>query len=200
MLVRLGALFCRKSSAAKLTWLAIAFIGVVLIVQVGPAASVGTDYLTGIAMALGAAFAYAVAALLIKLAGTPPHLIALIQVCVGVLMLAPLANLAHPPADAHTWVMLVTVGVVHTGLMYILLYGAIQRLPTHLTGSLSFIYPIVAIVVDIVAFGHRLQLPQFLGAGAILLAAAGMNLGWSPYRWLRARARITGFQITQYAQ
>lgn len=190
MLVGLGALFLsEKLTAAKLTWLAIAFIGVVLIVQVGPAASVGTDYLTGIAMALGAAFAYAVAALLIKkLAGTPPHLIALIQVCVGVLMLAPLANLGHPPADAHTWVMLVTVGVVHTGLMYILLYGAIQRLPTHLTGSLSFIYPIVAIVVDIVAFGHRLQLAQFLGAGAILLAAAGMNLGWSPYRWLRARA------------
>jgi drug/metabolite transporter (DMT)-like permease len=76
--------------------------------------------------------------------------------------------------------------------MYILLYGAIQRLPTHLTGSLSFIYPIVAIVVDIVAFGHRLQLAQFLGAGAILLAAAGMNLGWSPYgafyRWFRPKA------------
>lgn len=48
--------------------------------------------------------------------------------------------------------------------MYILLYGAIQRLPTHLTGSLSFIYPIVAIIVNIVAFGHRLQLAQFLGA------------------------------------
>ncbi|GCB04359.1 DMT family transporter [Ralstonia sp. SET104] len=190
MLVGLGALFLsEKLTAAKLTWLALAFIGVVLIVQVGPAASgTGTDYLTGIAMALGAAFAYAVAAFLIKkLAGTPPHLIALIQVCVGVLMLAPLANLQHLPADAHTWGILITLGVAHTGLVYILLYGAIQRLPTHLTGSLSFIYPIVAIVVDIVAFGHRLQFAQFLGAGAILLAAAGMNLGWSPYRWRRAR-------------
>ena len=190
MLVGLGALFLsERLTAAKLTWLAIAFVGVVLIVQVGPAAASGTDYLMGIALALGAAFAYAVAAIITKkLAGTPPHLIALIQVCVGVLMLAPLANLSHPPADAHTWVLLVTVGVVHTGLMYILLYGAIQRLPTHLTGSLSFIYPIVAIAVDIIAFGHRLQLAQFLGAGAILLAAAGMNLGWSPYRWLRPGA------------
>jgi drug/metabolite transporter (DMT)-like permease len=190
MLVGLGALFLsERLTAAKLTWLAVAFIGVLLIVQVGPAASAGTDYLAGIALALGAAFAYAVAALITKkLAGTPPHLIALVQVCVGVLMLAPLANLAHAPRDAQTWGILVTVGVVHTGLMYILLYGAIQRLPTHLTGSLSFIYPIVAIVVDIAAFGHRLQPAQFLGAAAILLAAAGMNLGWSPTRWLRARA------------
>ncbi|MFP4592416.1 MAG: DMT family transporter [bacterium] len=184
MLVGLGALFLsERLTAAKLTWLGLAFAGVVLIVQVGPDAAMATDYLTGIVLALGAAFAYAVAAILTKkLAGTPPHLIALIQVCVGVLMLAPLAHRSHLPADAHTWALLITVGVVHTGLMYILLYGAIQRLPTHLTGSLSFIYPVVAIAVDMVAFGHHLRAAQFLGAAAILIAAAGMNLGWSIWR------------------
>ena len=46
-------------------------------------------------------------------------------------------------------------------------------------GALSFIYPIVAIAVDAVAFGHRLHTWQFVGAGAILLAAAGMTLGWT---------------------
>jgi drug/metabolite transporter (DMT)-like permease len=51
----------------------------------------------------------------------------------------------------------VTLGIVHTGLMYVLLYGAIQKLPTALTGALSFIYPIAAIFVDWFAFGHRLQ-------------------------------------------
>ncbi|PYE39957.1 hypothetical protein DFI02_12035 [Rhizobium sp. PP-F2F-G20b] len=47
--------------------------------------------------------------------------------------------------------------------MYVVLYGAIQKLPTSLTGSLSFIYPIVAIVVDFLAFGvlmHPLQLAE----------------------------------------
>jgi drug/metabolite transporter (DMT)-like permease len=63
--------------------------------------------------------------------------------------------------------------------MYILLYGAIQKLPTHLTGALSFIYPVVAILVDYLAFDHRLQPLQLLGIAAILLAAAGMTLGWS---------------------
>ncbi|HWW99592.1 DMT family transporter [Collimonas sp.] len=185
MLVALGAVFfSERLTVAKLTWLALAFIGMLLIVQGKPeGGGGGSNYFAGIVMALGAAFCYAVAAIITKkLAGTPPHLIALIQVCVGILMLAPFAHWSALPSGAHAWSILLTVGVVHTGLMYILLYGAIQKLPTHLTGSLSFIYPIVAILVDYLAFGHRLQLSQLFGAAAILTAAAGMNLGWSLWK------------------
>lgn len=185
MLVGFGALFFgERLTLTKLTWLGIAFAGMLLIVQTGPDAGItGTDYVTGIGMALGAAFFWAVAAIVAKkLKGTPPHLIALIQVCVGVVMLAPFANLAHLPADSWSWAMLVTLGVVHTGLVYILMYGAIQKLPTHLQGSLSFIYPVVAILVDVVAFGHRLHPAQLVGAAAILIAAAGMNLGWALWK------------------
>ena len=185
MLVGFGALFfAERLTLTKLTWLAIAFAGMVLIVQTAPdAGDIDTDYFTGIVMALGAAFFWAVAAIVTKkLKGTPPHLIALIQVCVGVVMLAPFANLSRLPADAWSWAMLATLGIVHTGLMYILLYGAIQKLPTHLQGSLSFIYPVVAILVDVVAFGHRLHLSQIIGATAILIAAAGMNLGWTLWK------------------
>jgi len=185
MLVCLGAFFfSERLTMTKLTWLVIAFVGMLLIVQAKPGAGhAGTDYFAGIVMALGAAFFYAAAAIITKkLAGTPPHLIALIQVCVGILMLAPFAKLSELPADIGTWSTLIAVGVVHTGLVYILLYGAIQKLPTHLTGSLSFIYPIVAIVVDFVAFGHRLRPAQLVGAAAILISAAGMNLGWSLWK------------------
>ena len=185
ILVGLGALFLgERLTATKLAWLGLAFAGMLLIVQAKPGAGyVGSDYLGGILLALGAAFFYALAALVAKkLKGTPPHLIALIQVCVGILMLAPFANLAQLPTSAASWGALVTLGVVHTGLMYILLYGAIQKLPTHLTGALSFIYPVVAILVDYLAFGHQLQALQLLGIGAILLAAAGMTLGWSLWK------------------
>ena len=185
MLVGFGALFfSERLTLTKLTWLGIAFAGMLLIVQGTPdAGDVGSDYFTGIAMALGAAFFWAVAAIVTKkLKGTPPHLIALIQVCVGVVMLAPFANLTHLPADAWSWAMLATLGVVHTGLMYILMYGATQKLPTHLQGSLSFIYPVVAILVDVGAFGHRLHAAQIVGVAAILAAAAGMNLGWKLWR------------------
>jgi drug/metabolite transporter (DMT)-like permease len=196
MLVGLGALFfAERLTATKLFWLGLAFAGMLLVVQARPEAGrIGTDYLPGILMALGAAFFYAVAAIVAKkLKGVPPHLIALIQASVGAVMLAPLANLAHLPAGAvnwtaQTWTILAALGVVHTGLVYILLYGAIQKLPTNLTGSLSFIYPIVAIFVDLLAFGHQLQLLQIAGAAAILFAAAGMTLGWSPWRRQAAKA------------
>ncbi|MNG39017.1 hypothetical protein D3C84_1269210 [compost metagenome] len=55
-------------------------------------------------------------------------------------------------------------------------------MPTHLTGALSFIYPIVAILVDYLVFGHHLQPIQLVGIAAILLAAAGMTLGWSLWK------------------
>ncbi|MDR0279055.1 MAG: DMT family transporter [Paucimonas sp.] len=190
MLVGLAALFLgEKITLPKLFWLAVSFAGMLAIVSAhGSQGESGDAYLLGIALALGAAFLYAVAALVIKrLTGTPPHLIALIQVCTGVLLLAPFANLGGLPTTQAELGSLVTLGIVHTGLMYVLLYGAIQKLPTALTGALSFIYPIAAIAVDWVAFGHRLEALQWLGVAAILLAAAGMQRGW----WFKSAVRAS---------
>ncbi len=182
LLVLLGALFLgEKVTAQKLAWLGVSFAGMLAIVSAhGEAGQVGSDYLGGIALALGAAALYALAALIIKrLSGVPPHLIALIQAVTGILLLAPWANLSPLPQATAAWASLATLGIVHTGIIYVLLYGAIQKLPTALTGALSFIYPIAAIFVDWFAFGHRLTPLQWLGVVAILLAAAGMQRGWS---------------------
>ena len=181
MLVGLAAIFLgEKITAQKLFWLGVSFLGMLAIVSAhGQQGESGGQYLLGIALALGAALLYAFAALIIKrLTGTPPHLIALIQVCTGVLLLAPWANWSTLPQQSGAWASLLTLGIVHTGVMYVLLYGAIQKLPTALTGALSFIYPIAAIFVDWFAFGHRLELLQWVGVVAILLAAAGMQQGW----------------------
>jgi drug/metabolite transporter (DMT)-like permease len=181
MLVGLAALFLgEKITAQKLIWLAVSFLGMLAIVSAhGEQGQGGEDYLAGIALALGAALLYAVAALIIKrLTGTPPHLIALIQVATGILLLAPWANFSALPRQPEAWASLLTLGMIHTGVMYVLLYSAIQRLPTAVTGALSFIYPIAAILVDWFAFGHRLEPLQWLGVAAILLAAAGMQQGW----------------------
>jgi len=180
MLVALGRLFLgEKWTPAKLFWLLAAFAGVLVIVASSPEAdAAGGDYSSGIALSLAAAFFYAIAAFITKkLAGTPPHLIALIQVCVGILVTAPFA---HLPETAAAWSCLGAVGVVHTGLVYILLYGAIQKLPTTLTGALSFLYPAIAILVDLEALGHQLAPAQSAGIVLVLIAAAGMTFGWSP--------------------
>lgn len=182
ILVGFGALFLgERVTATKLGWLAIAFSGVLLIVLAKPSAAdyANANYLLGIGLALSAAFFWAVAALLTKkLTGTPPQLIALIQVCVGILMLAPFASWNALPETTTAWGSLITLGIVHTGIMYILMYGAVQKLPTYLQGAFSFIYPVVAIFVDYAAFGHRLQPVQLLGALTIIIAVMGMTFGW----------------------
>ncbi|EOY1433354.1 DMT family transporter [Yersinia enterocolitica] len=181
MLVGLGVLFFgEKLTANTLGWLLVAFGGMLFIIigQQG-AITLGSDYLIGVVMALGAAFMYAVTAAIIKrLKGLPPHLIVLIQLLVGAILLAPFVRWSDFPLPGSTWGLLLIIGVIHTGLMSSLLYGAIQKIPTSLVGALSFIYPVVAIFVDWLVFGHRLSVMQMVGASAILLAAAGMNFGW----------------------
>ncbi|EMJ3154021.1 DMT family transporter [Yersinia enterocolitica] len=181
MLVGLGVLFFgEKLTANTLGWLLVAFGGMLFIIigQQG-AITLSSDYLIGVVMALGAAFMYAVTAAIIKrLKGLPPHLIVLIQLLVGAILLAPFVRWSDFPRPGSTWGLLLIIGVIHTGLMSSLLYGAIQKIPTSLVGALSFIYPVVAIFVDWLVFGHRLSVMQMVGASAILLAAAGMNFGW----------------------
>ena len=182
MLVGLGVLlFAERLNAVKVGWLLLAFAGLMLIVSAkGSGQSTATDYLLGICLALASAFFYAVAAAIAKrLKDLPAHLIVLIQMVVGVLVLAPFVDFGRVNTVEGAWTYLIIIGVVHTGLMSTLLYSAIQKIPTALVGALSFIYPIVAILVDWVAFAHPLSALQVIGASAILLAAAGMNFGWS---------------------
>lgn len=191
MLVGLGVVVLRERfSKATLAWLLLAFVGLVLIVSGRVAGqAMSADYLSGVALALGSAFFYALAALVTKqLKAVPAPLIVLIQMLVGVVLLAPFANVSSAGQALPQWPYLVVIGVLHTGLMSTLLYSALQKIPTALAGALSFIYPIVAILVDWLAFAHPLSAVQVGGAMAILLAAAGMNAGWSLRRALVVKA------------
>lgn len=178
MLVLMGMLAGERVALIKWGWLALAFFGVVVLLSSELMQAHGGQLATGIALALGAAFFYALTAIIArKLRPLPPQHIAFIQVIVGTIMLLPLV---HAPdfSAAFPWRYLLILGVVHTGIMYQLLYSAIQKLPTPAIGSLSFIYPIVAIVVDYLVFDHALAPVQLAGGALILLAAAGNNLGW----------------------
>ncbi|HDX4047688.1 TPA: DMT family transporter [Enterobacter soli] len=178
MLVMMGMLLGERVSLAKWGWLLLAFGGVVVLLSGELTGKREAGWLSGIALALGAAFFYALTAIITRKLRSiaPPH-IAFIQVLTGVVMLLPLAQM--PTFSGHfPWGILLTLGIVHTGIMYQLLYSAIQKLPTPVTGSLSFIYPVVAIVVDNLVFGHSLTAPQLAGGALILVAAAGNNLGW----------------------
>ncbi len=190
MLVLLSMLFLgEKVSRIKWLWLITAFIGMALVLLSSLSAETGSGWLVGIIMALGAAFFYALTALITRhLKGIPPQQIALVQVFVGVLMLLPVADF-HLSASFGEWGAIITLGILHTGIMYQLLYGGIQKLPTPVAGSLSFIYPIVAVLIDKIMFGHSFTLLQLLGGALILLSAAGSNLGWGERSGERKRER-----------
>jgi drug/metabolite transporter (DMT)-like permease len=173
MLVLMGMVLGERVSAVKWGWLLLAFGGLVILLssELMPAHEEGLT--TGVLLALGAAFFYALTAIIArKLHPLPAQHIAFIQVLVGVLVHAPELTASFP------WRYLLILGIVHTGIMYQLLYSAIQKLPTPVTGSLSFIYPLVAMVVDYLVFHHALSAVQLLGGMLILFAAAGNNLGW----------------------
>jgi drug/metabolite transporter (DMT)-like permease len=93
-------------------------------------------------------------------------------------MLLPLADFSNLPTGAAPWGYLAILGLVHTCIMYILLYSALQKLPTPVVAVLSFTYPAVAILVDYLAYGRDLSLSQWSGIGLILLGSAGVNLKW----------------------
>ncbi|HEJ0414710.1 TPA: DMT family transporter [Klebsiella aerogenes] len=178
MLVLLSMMLGEKVSAVKWAWLLLAFSGVVILLSSELTPAHSDNLVTGIILALGAAFFYALTAIIArKLQPLPAQHIAFIQVIVGTVMLLPLVH--APEFNSHfPWHYLLILGVVHTGIMYQLLYSAIQKLPTPVTGSLSFIYPLVAILVDYLVFHHALAPLQLAGGVLILLAAAGNNLGW----------------------
>ena len=183
MLVILGSIFLKeKLDGWKMAWLGLAFAGLLLILQVAPSVVVQPGaYGVGIAMAIGAALLYAVASLIIKrLKGTPPHLIALVQVGVGLVVAGPMVfwQGLPTPVTVASWGSLAALGILHTALVYILLYGAIQKLPTTAVASLSFVYPAVAVGVDLLVLEQSLALVQVAGIILILIAAAGVNLGW----------------------
>ena len=144
MLVLMGMVLGERVSAVKWGWLLLAFGGVVILLSSELAPTHGESLTAGVLLALGAAFFYALTAIIArKLHPLPAQHIAFIQVLVGVVMLLPLVQMPEFSAS-FPWRYLLILGVVHTGIMYQLLYSAIQKLPTPVTGSLSFIYPLVA--------------------------------------------------------
>jgi drug/metabolite transporter (DMT)-like permease len=178
-LILLAALVQKERPAwHRLVWLALALIGVGLTAGLDPRGGHGS-MLAGVALALLAALLYAVATLATrKLSSVPAAQIAGAQLMLGVTVLAPFADFSTIWQGWHAWSSLLVLGLVHTGLMYNLMYAAFQRLSAGMIASLSFIYPLVAIVADVAVFHTALGAAQLAGILLILLAVVANQRGW----------------------
>lgn len=180
-LILLAALAQRELPAwHKLPWLVLAFAGVAL--------STGIDVhehssqlVAGVLLALAAAFLYALTTLATrKLNDYAPAQIAGLHMVVGVVAMAPLAEFSPAGIGPAGWWSLLIIGLVHTGLVYELMYAAFQRLRADAIATLSFIYPLVAVAVDLAYFHTRLTGLQMLGM-AMILASVVANQRAQPY-------------------
>ena len=72
--------------------------------------------------------------------------------------------------------MVLTLGLVHTAFMYTVMYAAFQRLPAPAIAALSFVYPAMALLVDLAWFGAVPSAAQWVGMGCIVVAVLGHRL------------------------
>ncbi|MGW1909881.1 DMT family transporter [Streptomyces sp. NPDC002076] len=200
--VLLGALLFRERiTAAKVGWIALAFAGLVLVSGVTPAdfASGGT-YLLGIGQALLAALLYGLSTLVTKrITGVRPHLIALVQVLVGIPLLLPFADFGAMSGTGWRWGWLVGLGLIHTGVMYVLMYAAYAKLPTAKIAVLAFVYPAVAMLMDWLVYGHHIGLVQALGVPLIVTASLKVTLARPARRPVAAPAPRTAGRAPEAA-
>lgn len=177
--VLIGVLFLgERVSPVQMLWIVGAFIGVILASgAVGHSAAIDARSFLGIALTLLAALLYAVSTILAKQLGRQrPEVTALCQTLTGVVLLAPFSGFSIPSSS---WRWLAGIGVLHTGIAYVLMYAAYPRLSTPAIAILTFIYPIVAILIDWSIYGHPLSMLQGLGMLLIAGCTIGFRLGWA---------------------
>lgn len=149
-----------------------AFAGVALISLGAHGAGGQPVGIAGIALALGAAVLYAGASLIAKqLTHIRPHLLAAIQCSVGAVLLAPALAFTPLPTDTGGLLWLLLLGSVHTAVLYVLMYASIGKLATGTVALVSYLYPVVAVVVDVLVYDHRITLVEGIGMVAVLTAA-----------------------------
>lgn len=168
-----------RATLDQIAWVFVAFIGLALASGlVMSASNVDRIWALGVLTALGAAALYASATLLAKRLGAQrPEVTVLCQTIVGAVVLCPFANWTTS-IPLHVWPWLVAIGVLHTGVAFVLMYAAYPKLPTALIAGLTFIYPLVAIAVDWLVYGRALDLTQMLGLILIAVGTIAVRLGW----------------------
>lgn len=129
------------------------------------------DYVAGLVMCLGGSLSYAGVTLIAKSARSiSAFALAWWQCVVGVLVLAWWPWVHGWPAAGAPWAWLAGLGVLHTGLAYVVLYAGMARLPAARIAVLQFVYPGTAVLVDWAVYGRALSPLQLGGVAMMALA------------------------------
>ena len=137
----------------------------------------------GIAFGLGAAVFYALTVLLNKSLGETDGVgRTWLQMLSAAAVLAPYVALSGGShlsgLNGVQWCVLLTVGLVHTGLAYVLYFSALGALSGQQIALLSYIDPLVAVLISVFILSEPMTLTQALG-GVMILFFSLLN-EWRP--------------------
>jgi drug/metabolite transporter (DMT)-like permease len=138
--------------------------------------SVSDDYAMGLLLCLGGSLSYALVTLIAKTAKSiTPFALAWWQCTMGTVLLSWWPVVHGLPALSAQWAWLAGLGILHTGLAYVVMYTAMAKLPAARIASLQFVYPAAAIVVDWAVYGRTLSPVQLVGVGLMAVAICAVR-------------------------
>ncbi|MBR4067582.1 MAG: EamA family transporter [Clostridia bacterium] len=169
-------LFREKLTGWKLLCVAAALAGMVLVSGITQPGGQGSNQGLGIALGLGAAVLYASVVLINKkINGVAPYDKTIVQLGTAAVTILPytlLSEQADPGAfSVLTVLCLLLVGIVHTGVAYALYFGAVTDVKAQTAAILSYLDPVVAILLSALLLGETLTLHGLIGAVLVLGAA-----------------------------
>ena len=165
-------IFREKLTKKQILCFIMSTLGLVLITGIGDLSG-ASSHLTGILFGLGAASFYATVILLNKfiknvegIHRTFLQFLAAIMVLVPYVMLTPRSGLTA--LDGIGWICLLIVGFVHTGLTYCLYFTSLKDIPGQKAAILSYIDPLIAVVISVTILGESMSFIQIIGGLLIL--------------------------------
>lgn len=171
-------LFKEKLRLRQWVCFVLSTLGIVLITGLGDLSD-GSNHLLGILFGLGAACLYATVILLNKAIRTVAGLHrTFLQFLAAIAVLVPYVLLSGG-ITLHTlntpgWLCLIAVGVLHTGIAYCLYFSSLKELPGQQVAILSYIDPLVAVIMSVTVMGEAVSLPLILG-GVLILGSTLYN-------------------------
>ena len=164
-------LFKEKLTGKQIICFLMSTAGLVMITGIGKIGS-NTDFI-GILWGLGAAFFYAVVILLNKfIKGVEGIHRTFLQFLSAIVILIPYVAVTGGVTlgQLHTvgWINLLIVGLLHTGITYCLYFSALKELPGQKAAILSYIDPLVAVVISVTVLGESMTVWQAVGGLLIL--------------------------------
>lgn len=173
ILVLLSPVFLgERLTKKKVLCVLVALSGMVLVSGVLQAGFSGGAETKGVIFGLLAALLYASVILINKrLHGISAYDKTIMQLGLAALLLLPYTLLTGEfslSMDVPSAVMMILVGVVHTGFAYWLYFGSISGLRAQTVALLSYIDPVVAIVLSALLLGERMTMASAVGAILVL--------------------------------